>query len=286
MSIVISNTPWDWYKVDNTVIHVKREDMCCPEPGPSFSKIRGVEMHLRQLVKERKRNVPIGVLDTVHSKAGWGVSYVCDQMSLQCYDFFPAYKHEIDDDGFVELRENQRHAEALGAHLIPLGAGRSSILYHEAKKLLAEGTGGMGYMLPNALKLSESVDATCLELIRYTPGSLLKGTWIVSASSGTLAAGVLKGLYGLDVLDKVCLVIHLGYSRPKHAVLDYVRKMARLGDTHADIVIVDEGYEYKDSVEADCPFPCNEYYDLKAWRWLQTHAGNLEEPVVFWNIGL
>lgn len=288
---VIDNTPWDWYKINGTVIHVKREDLSCPEPGPSFSKIRGVELHLHNLIKGRGK-VPIGVLDTYHSKAGWGVAYICRELGLECYNWFPVYRSEMSFDAeqgvmTYSLRENQERASGLGATLMCLPAGRSAILHHTATRELAEKTAGKGYMMPNALKLSESVDATFCELVQYTPKSLIKGTWVISASSGTLAAGVLKGLeyFTNQRLSDVCLIIHMGYSRPKHSVLDYVRKMSKIGNVKADIVVVDEGYEYKDSVDVPCPFPCNEYYDLKAWKWLTEHAGDLEQPVVFWNVG-
>lgn len=39
MSLVRQNTPWEIHNG----IHVKREDLSCPQPGPSFSKIRGVD---------------------------------------------------------------------------------------------------------------------------------------------------------------------------------------------------------------------------------------------------
>lgn len=285
-SPIVNGTPWDTYKVDNTWVYVKREDLCSPAPGPQFSKIRGVERHLQKIVQERG-HVPIGVLDTLHSKAGWGVAWLCNYMGLRCYDFFPVYKHEWVMDGFIP-RENQIVANSFGAELWPMEAGRSAILYHAAKKSLSKYTSGRGYMMPNALKLPESVDATDQELVEHTPKELYceGGTWVISASSGTIAAGVLRGLTEVTggFLYNICLVVHLGYSRPANAVMDYLYKASRVS-TKADIVIVDEGYEYKDAVKCECPFPSNPHYDLKAWKWLSTHAHNLEEPVVFWNVG-
>ena len=53
-----------------------------------------------------------------------------------------------------------------------------------------------------------------------------------------------------------------------------------------ELKLVDDGYAYKDKVGTDdIPFPCNEYYDAKAWRWLLSNIGMLEQPIVFWNIG-
>jgi len=61
--VIVSGTPVE--QVDER-IWVKREDLCCPLPGPEFAKIRGVYSH----IKNRPEDV-IGVLDTYHSKAGW-----------------------------------------------------------------------------------------------------------------------------------------------------------------------------------------------------------------------
>lgn len=135
---VVSNTPWELYYAGDVGVMVKREDLSCPSPGPSFSKIRGVQKHLEALIEQRGR-VPIGVLDTVHSKAGWGVAYLCNWLGMPCYNFFPAYKGEWVLDGFIP-RENQIQAHSFGASLIPMTAGRSAILYHKAKKALLEYT--------------------------------------------------------------------------------------------------------------------------------------------------
>lgn len=256
------------------IILVKREDLCSPRPGPVFAKIRGVEAHLAKIKAQT-----IGVLDTYHSKAGWGVSFVCRELGRKSVVFYPEYRDEPGP------REPQRMAVSLGARLIPLQAGRSAILYHTAKKrLLADFPGS--YMMPNALKLQESVEATMKE-VWNTPKDLFKGgTWIISVSSGTMAAGVIKGLIWKGA--RVQVILHMGYSRSEQELRAYVTEMVGgIIPKQIPLRVVDEGYEYKDRVSVDppVPFPCNEYYDLKAWKWLQREAGHLAEPIVFWNIG-
>lgn len=278
--LVVHGTPWETYDIDDGVeVHVKREDLCCPHPGPSFSKIRGLEAYLSKIPP----GTPVGVLDTVHSKAGWGTAYLCKTLDLPCYNFYPVYVKELDADGNHKLRHNQKVAADLGAMMVPLSAGRSFILYHQAKKELGRLTGSAGVMLPNALKLDEAVDATAAEVVNYTPDALLDATWVVSVSSGTIAAGVLKGLHQHQ--PDADLVLHLGYSRSKDAVKKYV--FDRSGVRSDDVVVVDEGYAYKDKVSSlQIPFPCNEYYDAKAWWWLVDYGINeLRYPLVFWNIG-
>jgi len=282
--LLVNNTPVEQYDVRGIQVWVKREDLCAPFPGPSFSKIRGVAAH----IANRPEQV-IGVLDTYHSKAGHAVAYVCAKLGKHCVDFWPAYKREVQPDGSVALREAQRNALNLGAHLEQLQAGRSAILYHTAKKRLrAEWPNS--YLMPNALKLPESVTENAAEVVRSAATIPASGTLICSVSSGTVAAGVIQGLHLLGRLQDYQVVLHLGYSRSRAAVQEYVERTAGV-ELRNNLTVVDEGYAYADEagpLDEACPFPCNRHYDLKAWRWLRTREPGWvadHSPILFWNIG-
>jgi hypothetical protein len=258
------NTPIEYYKEYN--LWVKREDKACPFPGPPFSKSRGV---YARIVK-RTENI-IGCLDTYHSQGGHAAARACQILGKQCLVFYPEFKHE---PGY---REPQARAKSLGAKLIGLPAGRSAILYHSAKKQ-TESQGG--YMLPNALKLEESVDETAKEV----PNDIFDQV-IVSVSSGTIAAGVIKGFFQRGLRVKK-YILHLGYSRSHDQLLKYITDIS--GITQAPIVIVDESYGYKDKAVTGLvpPWPCNEYYDLKAFRWWINKGRQIyRDKTLFWNIG-
>ncbi len=267
---MLQSTPVETHLLHGVSILVKREDLCCPD-GPPFSKMRGVYAHLAN----RPESV-IGVLDTFHSKAGWAVAHACLELGKQCINFWPQYKK---DRG---IQSQQRKAETLGADLVALTAGRSAILFHRAKAYLAEEHPG-SYMMPNALKLDESVTENAQEARRTASSLPGKGTLLISISSGTVAAGVIKGLEGALGYD---IVLHMGYSRSEGATRAYMERMS--GWNLARAQYVDEGYGYADHAKGvEAPFPCNQYYDLKAWKWLGK-PGILEElksPIVFWNIG-
>lgn len=270
--MVVSDTPINMYEVRGRPVLVKREDLCCP--GPAFSKLRGVERHIAS-IDERY----IGVLDTYHSKAGWGVSMLCEAMGKTAVVFYPVYK----DD--TVIRPYQVEAAKHGARIHGLTAGRSCILYHRAKSILETLYNG-SYMMPNALKCHESVDSTACE-VACVPDHL-KGRdtlWIVSCSSGTIAAGVMKGL--VDHNSDSRLLLHMGYSRSGGELIRYMKGIAGITDTKGlRIDVVDEGYSYKDAVSMFAPFPCNPYYDRKAWKWLHDHVLTIPEPyILFWNIG-
>lgn len=272
--MLVDNTPIQVHKVDGRPVLVKREDLCCPYPGPSFSKMRGVVAHI-----SKQEAAHIGVLDTFHSKAGWAVSWACHHLGKQCVNFWPRYK---DDPTDRIPRAQQRMSLEWGAKLVAVKAGRSAILYHAAKKHMKAHFPG-SYVMPNALKLPESVEETAAEVERTKLPN--EGTLVVSISSGTIAAGVLKGFEAKGILGGYQVILHMGYSRPIEACRLYMAKKAGVNLDHVEFI--DERFGYKDAVEDHgAPFPCNPHYDGKTWRWLTQHIKELGEgPIVFWNIG-
>lgn len=254
--------------LDTLGLLVKREDLCCP-PGPHFSKTRGVWAHL-----EKRPEKLFGVLDTSHSQGGWAVAQAAKALGKSAWVFYPERKAERG----APLKPQQSAAQELGARVTPLQAGRSAILYHAAKKAT---TDVGGYMVPNALKLPETVDETARELRRTIDawGSQhMPDLLIISASSATIAAGLARVWQGP-------MVVHMGYSRSADVVEKYMQKQA--GSTHSNIHWVDEGYAYADEARAgwEPTWPCNAFYDLKAFRWWMHTGRSKWGQALFWNVG-
>jgi len=248
---------------------VKREDKSCLPPGPAFSKTRGVYAR----VASREEHI-IGVLDTYHSQAGHAVSRACGLLGKTCINYYPEYKYEPGP------REPQLRARDLGATLVGLKAGRSAILFHQARKLV-EDVGG--YMMPNALKLGESVSETAKEV----PDWLRPRQVLIPISSGTIAAGVIRGFNRLDHHPQY--IIHMGYHRSHNQVLRYLSESSgiEIEIEYPDLQLVDEGYNYKDVARdgESPPWPCNDHYDLKAFRWWLQNRDSYNPETLMWNIG-
>lgn len=276
--MIRNNTPTEDY-VKEYGLWVKREDLSCPPPGPPFSKTRGVYAH----VASRPEKL-IGVLDTAHSQAGHAVARACQILGKRCVNYYPVYKAEVDESGEHELRLPQIASKDLGAELQALPAGRSCILYHAARKDCER---RQGYIMPNALKLRESIDETAKEVANLPAG--LKFTQvIIPASSGTIAAGVIKGFYERIGNQYPTFIVHLGYKRSHEEVAKYLAVAS--GTPNCDrAIIVDEGYAYKDKSKAGKTpsWPCNEYYDLKAFRWWVACGREkfAKGNTLLWNIG-
>lgn len=277
MTMCVENTPLEDH-TDTLGLWVKREDMCCPG-GPNFSKTRGVFAHVRS----RNEDV-IGVLDTDHSQGGWAVARACQVLGKRCVNFFPLRKADANFT-FKQLcmgRPQWAASAELGALMTALTAGRSAILYHQSKKWLGGYGDGTGYMMPNALKLPESVEETAKEVERSRLPAAR--TVLVSASSGTIAAGVLRGLARVGWDGE--FIVHLGYSRSQQEVIRYVYDAAG-AKLRSGITVIDEGYSYADPADVgpSPPFPCNRYYDLKAFRWWLTEGRPRYGKALFWLIG-
>jgi threonine dehydratase len=266
--------------------------------------MRGVIAHVKARYDEGVRL--FGVLDTVHSQAGHAVALACRELGVRCVNFFPVYKADIRTDPvpnetpvgaikildggvWTQLRDPQLRSSGLGAELAALKAGRSAVLFHAAKKAIAE-VGG--YMMPNALKLPEMVQETADEVVRTFEHAsreeyrfLRSNPWIIAASSGTIAAGVVRGLATMLEGERPKVFIHMGYNRPREAVRKYIFEKAAVKGA-IDLSLIDEGYGYADKAKPGetPPWPCNAFYDLKAFRWW-LRSRREGEQAVLWNIG-
>lgn len=262
---------------------VKREDLSCTPPGPPFSKTRGVFAH----IAARPEKV-IGVLDTYHSQAGHAVAEACKLLGKVAVNFYPVRKAEVGQP----IKPQQQAAVDLGALTVPLQAGRSAILYHQAKKeleaLRVRGS-GPSYMMPNALKLPEMVTETAAEVQRTLAAISLPPRMpvIIAASSGTIAAGVIKGFQDAGQSAGRPFLIHQGYDRSSDAILSYMEKMAGPNNVLAIRCLINEGFAYGDKAPAgpEPLWPCNVYYDLKAFRWWMREGRAQFGEALLWNIG-
>jgi threonine dehydratase len=267
MSMCLINTPVTYH--DNLGLYVKHEEQCCPG-GPNFSKTRGVYARIAARPEQT-----IGVLDTNHSQGGHAVARACQLLGKQCELYYPVRKKDVDKP----IQYQQQAAAALGAKLIAMPAERSFILYNRVlSKFKTEGR----YMMPNALKLHESVSETAAEVDRTKLPDDINAV-LISASSGTIAAGVILGLADAAVIT----VVHMGYSRPESAVRKYLDKMVNNGVSKG-VTIIDEGYSYADAAPMDFDLPdfgCNKYYDLKTYRWWLREGQQRYGKALLWNIG-
>ncbi len=267
-SPVRSSTPIEVYEG----IYVKRDDLCCDDP--STAKIRG----LYRFVEQRRSFSVFGLLDGRHSRNGWALAKVCQALGKKARVYWPQRVSET-----YEARGPTRDAAArLGAETVGVQAGRSAVVYATARRDLAE-VYGNSCMVPNAVKIAETVDAHVEEIAsqREELLSIAPETLVMSCGSGTIAAGVLSGLFRIGLIPEVHLV--LGYGQEEKRLRRYLGSYTQF--PQMGIKVLDGGYAYGSKEEVDVAFPCCEYYEAKAWSWLMSNRDSLPEPILFWNSG-
>jgi len=254
---------------------VKREDMAGIGYAPPVSKIRGIYSLLASL-KETGIDT-VANMDTPVSISGVGISFVARKLGLQAVIYYPEYKEGLKFD----LARNKTLWEQNGATVVPIvKPNHMTINLSRAKKDLAERS-DKAFMIPSGLPFNATVDHTSMQ-VANVPRDV--GTIVISCGSGTTTAGLLRGLKNAGLTPDVFAIL----AAPK-VCLKMKAKILKLAglteDDGANLTVIDTGIQYIETPEVACPFPCNPYYDLKAWKWLQDNLSSLKGPVLMWNIG-
>lgn len=274
-------TPIEIYSVKGRNIYVKREDLCCPQGWPPFSKMRGLWSYLSR--RQQEGLTVVGYTETSISMAGWGVCQVAKEVGMKAVIFDPQYKVDHPEHKLLEYHREQW--KRLGADLIPLPAGRAKINWYQSHKILLDRYGSKAELLPLGIPLKETVEETAKE---WQMASIFHN-WsatICCVGSGTIFAGLLKGWREGDgeMIGVMCRTGNLGKKEQECLRKADVSRGTLLG-RHYNMSLFDPGWEYTKPSKASCPFPCHPYYDLKAWQWLVEHLDEYADPILFWNIG-
>lgn len=267
-TIVVPSTPIEKYNG----VYVKRDDLCCNDPG--LAKIRGIW----KFVSSRPSFQTFGVLDGRHSKNGWALARVCIELGKSSVVFWPKRVSDSEEDE-GPTRENARR---LGARVEAIPAGRSAVVFSQAKKLLPE-VDKNSIMLPNAVKIRETVDAHIQEIQSCERDMRKIGfkSVVVPVGTGTIFSGVLSGLFRLGLVAQAYGI--LGYSQNEVRLRNYLSKFTSF--PQESIHLIDSGFAYGKSTGAPAPFPACEYYEAVAWNWLLNNQDQLPKPILFWNSG-
>jgi hypothetical protein len=271
----MKTTPLETYKVKNMMVFVKREDLCEDFPAPPFSKIRGVYTHLKKLKQNGTKIV--GYTETSISMAGWGIAWASYELGLKAIIFNPIYKapHPV-------LTYHREQWKEFNAEIIDIPAGMAKVNWYLSRRLLKDKYGLDAILLPLGLPFKETLEATIQETKRVI---FKKGSLVVSVGSGTICSGLYGGYEeGITIYGIMTRTGNIEKKRKK-IISPYINNLFTNGKHRPKLVIVDGNYKYTDSEDTPVPFPCNKYYDAKAWKFLVDNIHELEQPILFWNIG-
>jgi 1-aminocyclopropane-1-carboxylate deaminase/D-cysteine desulfhydrase-like pyridoxal-dependent ACC family enzyme len=278
--MLVNNTPVETYQIDGQDVLVKREDLCCTD-GPPFSKVRGALEHLKKLKQQGVTTV--GYCETSISQAGWCVAWLCKELSLTAVIFDPQYKQPCET-----LTYHRTQWAKYNAVIRPIKAGMAKVNWYICKKLLKEEFGPTAVLLPLGIPFEETIQATEAEVIQTLNKLSDINSFVICVGSGTITAGLWRGVTKFGNYTAIYGIMGRTGNIPyKMKVIATKARLSNVGlyKSPVQLILKDPGWEYTEESKAECPFPCNKYYDRKSWQWLTENINLLKKPILFWNIG-
>lgn len=262
------DTPIDQYCINGIPVLVKRDDLFATNPAPPLGKLRGLRAAFSRLRLEGKQH--IGCFEAHRSKVGLAVAAACQhEGDFTCTVVYPQF-------GNSPLRDTIKGAEALGAKIVPVRGNHTPINHNQAKQIVEAEA---GWMIPFGFEFTEAIDAIAEEACRIPSEFVKCGTIVVPCGSGVTLAGIARGLG-----NKPKAIVGVSIGRSERSIK---RCISSAGIVNAiNIKIIEPRFKYSEKSDGDAPFPCDKFYDLKAWSYLINNISEFRNgPVLFWNVG-
>ena len=259
-------SPIETYIVQGREVQVKRDDLHNGTLDlPPWAKLEGV----KRILQHMKTDKPIVHLTVRGSYTGWALAY-----------FGKEYGHDIKiayGDSKNYPRESLEKIEEYGAELVPLKPNMMKVLYNRMKTLAKE----KGWQVsPYALDHPEYLKYWEEKLTGY---DITFDNLVVLAGSGVTSVGMIRGFLDLENYFMKRKVYAIATSSIDTVIRKFKEHKVYFP---TNIIVEDTPYEFYDEMtQVETPFPCNPYWDKKAWWWLEQNIDRIEGSILFWNIG-
>lgn len=274
---ILTSTRVEEYSHNNETFYVKREDLACLEPGPPFAKVRGLYIVMEQL---KNRGIDtVGYMDTAISMASWGISFFAKELGMKAVIYYPQYKngYRHNQSKFIPIWEG------FGATVIPLEKPNLQKINENKAKTRFRKAYPEGEWLIQGLKFEVTIDEVAKE-VHHALNKISPKSIVCNIGSGVMTSGILKGIrdggYGVEKVYAVTAHRDTDVKLKKEKTLKLIKS-----DQSDLLEVIATKHLYEQTPKIDCPFPCNMYYDLKAYEWMIDNFDSLPKPVLFWNIG-
>jgi hypothetical protein len=256
------NTELEMYPIGDTKVWVKRDDLMGDGINlPPWGKISAVYELVRKYVDPSK---PLTHLSVDGSWTGWALAAICADLGIEFHFSFPDSKKI--NRSFISMVQT-RYPEV---KLNPVRSNMAKIMYNVLKK---QASNNGWQMLPYAFDHSFYVDFFAHRARAYSDFDNL----VVSSGSGVTVSGIAKGyLAPGKQIWTTCVSSE-----------ETINKTLRNRGINLDSVHVRKSeHGFSDRLEGyQAPFPCNQFWDVKQWRWLEENVSELKGSILFWNLG-
>ena len=260
-------TPIETYTIEGKKVHVKRDDLMGDgKEHPPWGKLTAVQNVLNHLNPQK----PIIHLTVYGSWTGWALSEVTKELG---YEFIMAYP----DSKKFPKQQLER-----APNLCPIKPNMMKIMYNKVGQIARE----KDYIrLPYAFDHHVYIE-TQRKRLQEVKKELDFDHLVVSSGSGVTCLGFVLEHEPYPTLFEtrsertfhtICVS---GENTIKKKFADHQIQAS------GQIEIIKSEFEFDDMMEwYETPFPCNEFWDKKAWYWLEKNIQKFEGEILFWNLG-
>ena len=265
------NTPLELYHIKGREVWVKRDDLMGDGTNlPPWGKIGGVYELVKKYVDPSK---PLTHLSVDGSWTAWVLSAICEDLGIEFYASYPD-STKISQEYLGLIKEMFPKT-----HLNPIKPNMMKIMYNS---LRAQAKQKGWQMLPYAF--DHPFYRNYLKE-RIQPYNHFKNL-VVSSGSGVTLSGLMMGYYDEELKEFFVKTDKKVWTTCVSSESSIKKMLRKSGVGHLPISIRKSEYLFENRMEDyDVPFPCNQFWDIKQWHWLEQNIDKLKGDILFWNIG-
>jgi hypothetical protein len=264
------DTPLELYHIKGREIWVKRDDLMGDGTIlPPWGKVAALYELVKKYIDKSK---PLTHLSVDGSWTGWALAAICEELDIEFYVSHPDSK-KISQEYLGMIKEMYPKV-----HLNPIRPNMMQIMYNSLRGQAREN----GWqMLPYAFDHDFYKDYLAERIQPYTHFDNL----VVSSGSGVTLSGLARGYYREelkeffpDVKRKIWTTCVSSESS--------IKKTLKKSGIPIQLNIRKSEYLFENRLDGyEAPFPCNQFWDIKQWKWLEENIDQIEGTILFWNIG-
>ena len=265
------NTPLEEYKLKNRSVWVKRDDLMGDGIHlPPWGKIGAVYELVKKYVD---RNKPLTHLSVDGSWTGWVLASICRDLGIEFHVSYPDSK-KISQEYLGMIKEMYPEV-----HMNPIRPNMMQIMYNSLKKQAKD----MDWqMLPYAFDHEFYRNYLKERIQPYTHFKNL----VVSSGSGVTLSGLMMGYYKDELDEFLPKTDKMVWTTCVSSESSIQKMLKKSGVGHLPITIRKSEFDFDNRLDDyKAPFPCNQFWDIKQWHWLENNIESIEGDILFWNVG-
>jgi hypothetical protein len=263
-------TPLELYHIKGREVWVKRDDLMGDGMIlPPWGKVAALYELVKKYIDKSK---PLTHLSVDGSWTGWALAAICEELDIEFYVSHPDSK-KISQEYLGMIKEMYPKV-----HLNPIRPNMMQIMYNSLRGQAREN----GWqMLPYAFDHDFYKDYLAERIQPYAHFDNL----VVSSGSGVTLSGLARGYYREELKEFFPQVKKKIWTTCVSSVSS-INKTLKKSGIPIPLNIRKSEYLFENRLDGyEAPFPCNQFWDIKQWKWLEENIDEIEGTILFWNIG-